>query len=236
VHLSRVSEMGHMVSALAHEVNQPLSAVTSYIRAGERFTSDGQIEKGLSAMGKAAEQANRAIQTIRRIRSYLTKEKDDGGERRRESVATVIDEVRALALLAAKEQDVSIALRLDPAAREAFIDKIQIQQVLLNMTRNAAEAMAASARREIVISTGLDGDGMVEMSVADTGPGLAEKVRAKLFHPFISTKSDGMGVGLSICRTIIEAHGGRIWATDNPGGGTVFHLTVPRDGGATPAR
>ena len=148
----------------------------------------------------------------------------------------MIDEVRALALLAAKEQDVSIALQLDPAAREAFIDKIQIQQVLLNLTRNAAEAMAASARREIVISTGLQSDGMVEMSVADTGPGLAEEVRAKLFQPFISTKSDGMGVGLSICRTIIEAHGGRIWATDNPGGGTVFHLTVPRDDGAAPAR
>jgi two-component system sensor kinase FixL len=109
----------------------------------------------------------------------------------------------------------------------AIIDKIQIQQVLLNLTRNAIEAMAIGPRREIVIATGTLAERMVEISVADTGAGLAEEVLAKLFQPFVTTKDHGMGVGLSICRKIIESHGGRMWATENVGGGTIFHFTVP---------
>jgi len=231
VHLARVSEMGQMVSALAHEVNQPLSAIGTYIRAGQLFTEQRESEKGRAAFQNAAEQATRAAQILQRLRRFLAKEKS---ERKPEKLATVIDEVRALALIGARDQGIKIKikLRLDPAVAEAVIDKIQIQQVLLNLTRNAIEAMAAGPRREIVIATSMLADRMLEISVADTGPGLAEAVRARLFQPFLTTKTDGMGVGLSICRTIVEAHGGRMWATDNLGGGTVFHLTVPSGDGA----
>jgi signal transduction histidine kinase len=225
IHLARVSEMGQMVSALVHEVNQPLAAISSYIRAGQRFTERGEPEKGQSAFQNAAEQTGRAAQILKRLRGFLTKEQSN---RKPENLATVIGEVRTLALLGVGSQKITIGLELDPSAAEALIDKIQIQQVLLNLTRNAIEAMATSTRREIIISTGTLGERMVEVSVADTGPGLCEVVRAKLFQPFVTTKDQGMGIGLSICRTIVEGHGGRMWATDNVGGGTVFHFTVPR--------
>jgi len=227
VHLARVSEMGQMVSALAHEVNQPLSAIGSYIRAGQLFTEQHEADKGRAAFQNAAEQASRAAQILQRLRRFLVKEK---GERKPENLATLIEEVRVLALIAAGDQGVrvKIDLRLEAAAAEAIIDKIEIQQVLLNLTRNAIEAMATSPRREIVIATDTLAERMVEISVADTGPGLAEEVRARLFQPFVTTKTQGMGVGLSICRTIVESHGGRMWATDNIGGGTIFRLTVPR--------
>jgi two-component system, sensor histidine kinase and response regulator len=225
IHLARVSEMGLMVSALVHEVNQPLSAIGNYIRAGQRLAERGEPEKSQAAFQNAAEQATRAAQILKRLRGFLTKEQS---ERKPESLATVFEEVRALALLSARGQGVTIELKPDPkAATEAVIDKVQIQQVLLNLTRNAVEAMATGPRREIVIATGMLGERILEISVADTGPGLAEEVRTRLFQPFLTTKTQGMGVGLSICRSIVEAHGGRMWATDNVGGGTIFHFTLP---------
>ncbi len=118
-------------------------------------------------------------------------------------------------------------IRVDPRACAALIDKIQIQQVLLNLIRNAVDATAGGMRLALVIAAAPAGDDTIEVSVADTGPGLRAQVREKLFQPFVTTKSDGMGVGLSICQSIVEAHGGRIWAEDNPGGGTVFRFTVP---------
>ena len=120
-------------------------------------------------------------------------------------------------------------IRVNDDAAEVVIDQIQIQQVLLNLMRNATEAMAASTQRELTITAARAGD-MVEISVADTGSGLPESVRARLFQPFVTTKPNGMGVGLSVCRTIVEAHGGELRAEDGAGGGTVFRLTVPRPG------
>jgi signal transduction histidine kinase len=227
VHLGRVSKMGEMVTALSHEVNQPIAAITNYIRAGELLTERGETEKGLSAFRKAAEQATRCAEVVRRVRGFLTKEKSETSGRRLESLANAIEEAQALALLAPGGAGVTIKLQLDPIAAEAVIDKVQIQQVLLNLTRNAAEAMSESPVREVVISTAALADRSIEVRVADTGPGLAVEVRAKLFKPFVSTKTNGMGVGLSICRTIVDAHGGRMWASDNPRGGTIFHFTLP---------
>jgi two-component system sensor kinase FixL len=147
-------------------------------------------------------------------------------ERRVESVNKLIEEANALALVGAKEHGVRVRLQIDPAHDLILADKVQIQQVLLNLLRNAIEAVAQSERRELVVSTRPSGRGMVEVSVADTGSGISPEVAPQLFQPFVTTKPQGMGVGLSISRTIIEAHGGQIWNEPNPGGGAVFKFTL----------
>jgi len=225
IHLGRVSEMGQMALALAHEVNQPLSAINGFVRAGQRFIETGELEKGRVALRNAAEQSTRAAEIVRYLRGFLMNEK---GEAQPESLETVIEEAQTLALLAAGYRGVRIKLDFDPLASEVVIHKVQIEQVLLNLIRNATDAMALGSRREIVIATVALEERMAEIQVADTGPGLSEDVRAKLFQPFVTAKAHGMGVGLSICRAIVEGHGGRIWATGNAGGGAVFHFTVPR--------
>ncbi len=142
-------------------------------------------------------------------------------------MAKIIDEASALSLVGTRSQGVRVRLRIDADTPAAYIDKVQIQQVLFNLMRNAIEAMADSTRREVeIFAARSDGD-MVEVRVADTGPGLSAQVRARLFQPFVTTKPDGLGVGLSICRSIIESHGGQLSAEDNREGGTVFRFTLP---------
>jgi two-component system sensor histidine kinase/response regulator len=224
VHVSRVNEMGLMVWTLAHELNQPLSAVTNYIRAGQMLVERGEAEKLRTTLARAGEQTARAGQIIQRLRAFVKKGET---ERRVEGVRETIEEAQMLALVDVGQRAASIVINLEPGLPSALIDKVQIQQVLLNLIRNAIEAMADSPRREIVISAApADGD-MIEIQVADSGPGLAPEVRERLFQPFTTTKAHGMGVGLSICRSIVEAHGGRLWAADNPGGGTLFCFTLP---------
>ena len=224
IHVSRVNEMGLMVWTLAHELTQPLSAVTNYIRAGQMLAEGGEAAKLRTALERAGQQTARAGQIIQRLRAFVKKGET---ERRIEDIRATIEEARTLALADAGHRDTAVEISIAPGLPSALIDKVQIQQVLLNLIRNAIEAMAESPRRQIVIS-GIPAEGdMIEVRVADTGPGLAPLVREKLFQPFTSTKAHGMGVGLSICRSIVEAHGGRLWATDNPGGGTLFCLTVP---------
>ncbi len=222
IHVSRLNELGQMVSALAHEVNQPLTAMTNYVGGMRRLLAAGDQQGAERAMERIAEQADRARQIIQRLRNLV--KKSEGG-RRVEKLTRVIEEASALALVGIG-QGLKLNIRVAADAAEAVIDKIQIQQVLLNLMRNAAEAMAGSARRELSITTARLGD-MIEISVADTGPGLPELVRARLFEPFVTTKPNGMGVGLSVCRAIAEAHGGELRAEDAEGGGTIFRLTVP---------
>ena len=222
IHVSRLSELGQMVSALAHEVNQPLTAIGNYLRAGQRLAEAGDGAKLRTALDKAVGETTRAREIIQRLRDFIRKSES---AKRAEPLRTTIEEAIALALVGAEAREVELDLRLDPAAPAALIDKVQIQQVLLNLVRNAVEAMAESPRRSLVIATQA-ADGRVEVSVADTGPGLSAAVRERLFQPFVTTKSSGMGVGLSICRSIVEAHGGRLWAEDNPGSGTVFRFTL----------
>ena len=222
VHLSRLTELGQMVSALAHEVNQPLTAMANYLGAVRRLIAAGNQQAALQAVDRIADQGDRARQIIRRLRDQVTRREP---ERRVESLSKTIEEASSLALLGIG-QGLKLDIRVDDDADEAVIDKVQIQQVLLNLVRNAAEAMDGSAQRELSIATARAG-GMVEISVADTGPGLPESVRARLFQPFVTTKPNGMGIGLSVSRTIIEAHGGEIRAEHGAGGGTVFRLTVP---------
>jgi two-component system, LuxR family, sensor kinase FixL len=228
LHVSRFSAMGQMGSALAHEINQPLAAISNYLGAGRHLLERGQppAEKIREILDKAAEQAVRAGEIIRQLRSFVAKGET---QRRPEVIGGVVEEATALAMIGTRHQSVRLNLQLDPDARTAVINRIQIQQVLVNLVRNAVEAMIESPRRELSIATRkLGGDG-IEVEIADTGPGLAPEVAAQLFKPFVSTKSHGMGVGLSICQSIIEAHRGRIWADSNPGGGTIFRFTLPRE-------
>ena len=226
VHVSRLTAMGEMASALAHELNQPLTAVANYLKGCRRLL-DGKQDKEVllarDAMERAADQALRAGQIIRRLREFVARGES---ERRIESLAKLIEEASALALVGAKELGVRITFQFDPQVEFALADKIQVQQVLLNLMRNALEAMEESARRELLIATRQIEEDMVEISVADTGPGIAEEIASQLFQPFVTTKRQGMGVGLSISRTIIEAHGGRLWVEPNPNGGAVFRLTL----------
>ena len=225
-HMSRFNAMGEMASTLAHELNQPLTAVVSYLNGCRRL-----LERGVGAnpdmlsdgLERAAEQAMRAGQIIRRLREFVARGET---ERRTENLPKLIEEASALALVGAGQFGVHVQFDLDQHANIVFADKIQIQQVLLNLIRNALESMLESPRRELMISTSAAAGAMVEVNVSDTGPGISEQIIAQLFQPFITTKAKGMGIGLSISRTIVEAHGGRLWVEPNPGGGSVFHMTL----------
>jgi len=227
VHVSRLTAMGEMASALAHELNQPLSAIANYMKGSRRLLESSTDERATilrEAMDKAAEQALRAGQVIRRLRDFVARGES---ERRVEDVKKLVEEASALALVGAKDRGVRVRFDFDPRTDFVLADKVQIQQVLLNLMRNAIEAMEDTDTRELVVATAAAPDNMVEISVADTGTGIAPEITAQLFQPFITTKRQGMGVGLSISRTIVEAHGGSIVTRPNPGGGTVFVFTLP---------
>jgi two-component system, LuxR family, sensor kinase FixL len=227
VHVSRLTAMGEMASALAHELNQPLSAISNYMKGSRRLlenSTDEHADQVRDAMDKAADQAIRAGQIIRRLRDFVARGES---ERRLEDVKKLVEEASALALVGAKDKGVRVRFDFAPRVDFVLADKVQIQQVLLNLMRNAIEAMEGQERRELVVSTGPAAEDMVEISVADTGTGITPEVGAQLFQPFVTTKAHGMGVGLSISRTIIEAHGGSIAPRPNSGGGTVFSFTLP---------
>jgi len=226
-HMSRFTALGEMASTLAHEINQPLTAITNYLKGSRRLLERMKGEQASmlrEAVGKAADQALRAGDIIRRLREFVARGES---ERRVESLAKLVEDASTLALIGARENGVEVSFRLDATADLVLADRIQIQQVLVNLIRNAIEVMVeTSEHRELEIATVASGEETVEVSVADTGPGLAPEVAAQLFQPFVTTKRKGMGLGLSICRTIVEAHGGRIWVDPRPGGGTVFRFTL----------
>jgi two-component system, LuxR family, sensor kinase FixL len=227
VHISRLSAMGEMASALAHELNQPLAAISNYMKGSRRLlsaSSDPNREKIESAMDRAAEQAMRAGQIIRRLRDFVARGES---EKRVESIIKLIEESGALGLTGAREQGVNLQFELDRKHDLVLVDRVQIQQVLVNLFRNALEAMAASPQRRLVASTRAAADDMIEVAVADTGSGFADGVESNLFQTFFTTKETGMGVGLSISRSIVEAHGGKMWAEQNPSGGATFRFTLP---------
>ena len=226
VHVSRLTALGEMASALAHELNQPLSAIANYAKGCERLLQAETIdrEKLKGALSSTADQALRAGEIIRRLRHFVSQGE---GERRIESLPQLLEEAGALAMTGAKELGVRLRFKIDRKVDLVLADKVQIQQVALNLMRNAIDAMETCARRELTVSAApADGD-MVEVRVSDTGAGIDPEVAEQLFQPFVTTKARGMGVGLSISRTIVEAHGGRIWIEPNPGGGTTFRFTIP---------
>ena len=226
-HVGRVTEVGTLASALAHELNQPLTAVANYCETARDLLAgpldEDTIETLREALDDAARQSVRAGQIVRRLRDFITHGQT---ERRVESLPRLINEANALALVGSREHGIEVQVELDPAARSVLVDRIQIQQVLVNLIRNAIDAMAGSRVRLLGISTKREGGGWVRVTVSDTGSGISEAVAAQLFQPFVTSKEGGMGIGLSICRTIIEAHGGRIWFEPGRRGGTVFHFTL----------
>lgn len=227
VHVSRLTAMGEMASTLAHELNQPLAAVSNYLKGCRRLLDQTDLQalpKVKEGLDKASEQAVRAGQIIRRLRNFVSRGET---ERRLERVSQLIDEASALALVGGREAGIVSRLELHPDVSTVVADRVQIQQVLVNLIRNAVDAMQNSPRREITMSAQPSPGGMVEIGVSDTGPGLSEEIRDRLFQPFITTKVDGMGVGLSISRTIVEAHGGKLWVESTSGNGASFRLTLP---------
>jgi two-component system sensor kinase FixL len=227
-HVGRVSEMGTLASSLAHELNQPLTAVASYCESARDLLDHEPDRETLDmvreALDEAAGQAIRAGQIVRRLRDFMSTGET---ERRIESLQRLINEANALALVGSREHGIDVQLKLDPTADSVLVDRIQIQQVLVNLIRNAIDAMMGTEVRCLALRTACDGQGFVEVTIEDTGSGIGDAIAAQLFQPFVTSKQNGMGIGLSICRTIIEAHGGRIWFEPGANGGTAFHFTVP---------
>lgn len=227
IHVSRLNEMGHMSPAFAHELNQPLAAIVNYLRAAQRTVASVEDETVIRAremMDKAAEQASRAGQIIKRLREFTEKRDTSRAE---ESLNRIVEEAIALALVGSAPMNMKVEKNLAADLPGISMDRIQIQQVVLNLVRNAVEAMEDAPVRHLTVTTRLTGEGDVLASFRDTGPGLSEEVVRRLFEPFVTTKENGMGIGLSICRSIMEAHGGRLWMTPAPEGGAEFHFTLP---------
>jgi two-component system sensor histidine kinase DctS len=236
---ARLATMGEISSMLAHELNQPLAAISSYTagalnvlaRAGDAGGAGGATSAALDvgmlrrALEQANTQARRAGQIIRSVHEFVKKR-----EPRREMVAIqhVIDGIRALVELQARQSYVTLQVDVPPDLPPVLADRVLIEQVLLNLTRNAIEAMQAidPERRVLRIAATAGEQGRVAVSVIDNGHGIAPEVAERLFSPFFSTKAEGMGMGLSICRTAIEFHGGTLTHAANPGGGTVFTFTL----------
>jgi len=227
IHVSRLSAMGEMASALAHELNQPLTAIINYAQTARGVVErrSGEGNGGLvSLLEKTVEQADRAGQIIRRLRQFIAKGETD---RALEDINAVVEEASALALVGTKGKGIAARRVLGKGLPPVLLDKIQIHQVITNLIRNSVDALDGVKQREIVISTRRAGQDSIEIRVADTGPGLAPEVADRLFQPFVTTKPTGLGIGLSICRSIVDGHGGRIFASDNPDGGTIFHVRLP---------
>lgn len=226
-HVGRLSSLGQLSSAIAHEVNQPLAAIVNYLQAARRLHGGGGSApdpgKIDGMLDKAVTQAERAAAIIRGLRSMV---EEGDVERRDEDINELVDEAMALATIGSRQRRITVRTQYGTGLPAVRVNRIQIQQVVVNLVRNAIDAMAESASKILAVETGV-GDGMVEITVADTGPGIAADIEDRLFQPFVSGKSQGMGIGLSICRSIVEAHGGTIRVDSNSAHGVTIRFTVP---------
>lgn len=227
-HASRLSAVGTLASSLAHEINQPLTAIANYLSAA-RDMMDGDLSENRpffeEALQESVTESLRAGTIVRRLREFVSR-----GEinRRILSIAQVVEDATVLGMIGAQEKGVQFSIDIAPDTNHVFVDRVQIQQVMVNLMRNAIEAMADSAEKKLHIGVTSIDEHRVGISVADSGAGIDPDLGERIFNPFASTKGDGMGLGLSICRTIIEAHGGTISAEPNPDGGTIFRITLEK--------
>lgn len=224
--LARLNELGEMASTLAHELNQPLAAIANYTQGCVRLL--GQIDESLAsrmreALEETARQSLRAGEIIRHLREFVTRGET---EKTPQDIRKLVEEAGALALMGSRERGIRSVFDFEPGAELVTADRVQIQQVLINLMRNAMEAMRDSERRELVVRTAPDGPGTVVVEVSDTGPGISEEIEARLFQPFVTSKPGGMGIGLSISKRILEAHGGELTARRNADGGATFRFTL----------
>lgn len=229
-HVARLSAMGQMSAAIAHELNQPLTAIVNYLSAAQRMLAAQELTPQkqasvLEAMEKASAQTLRAGSIIQHLREFVEKREAEKG---REDLNAVVEEAIALGFIGAADSNVKVKRELTSAPLPVRINRIQVQQVLLNLIRNGIEAMRQSPRRVITLTTGQDGNSAF-VTIRDTGPGLPSEVLGKLFQPFVTTKEKGMGIGLTICQSIMEAHGGSIQLPFNNQGGAVFRIRLPLD-------
>ena len=230
LHIARLSEMGEVAAALAHEVAQPLTAIQLFAASGRRLlmSAEKQAAEKEAAVAHSVEmietQAKRASDILKRLRDFIEKRETQRGA---ENLTKLIEEARALALVSSRGKPARRVLKLLPDQIEVYVDRVQIQQVLVNFLRNASDAMADETDPEIVIETAMTKPGSVRVSISDNGPGIDPLVADSLFNPFTTTKKTGMGVGLSISKTIIEVHGGEIGFYANVPRGAVFYFTLP---------
>jgi two-component system sensor kinase FixL len=229
LHVSRLNSMGQMAAAIAHELNQPLTAISNYVSAARRTLDSSQIAPAIATkardiLDKAANQTLRAGKILKNLKEYVEKREI---ERRPEHLERIITEALALAFVGAADTNIKVVLQLDPRLTSIMVDRIQIEQVLMNLIRNSMEAMSLSATRELSLSSCAGAPGFADITVRDTGPGLPEGIARRLFQPFTTTKSAGMGVGLAICRSIVEQNGGRIWLLQNSASGAAFRFSLP---------
>ncbi|MCG8561167.1 MAG: PAS domain S-box protein [Hyphomicrobiales bacterium] len=228
IHVARLSAMGELASALAHELNQPLTAVSNYANAARRmldFSGNKDPHTASELLLKASDQALRAGEIIRRLRQFI-----EWGETERawEDLQATVEEAAQLGLVGTRSRGIAFSLNAEADLPRVMIDRIQIQQVVQNLVRNAVDAMDDwDGEKSVEVTLSRISASRVEVAVADTGPGLAKPVKARLFEPFVTTKTNGMGIGLSVCRNIVESHGGRISAEDRRGGGTRFLIALP---------
>lgn len=225
--LSRLNELGEMASTLAHELNQPLSAIANYVQGSIRLLAhpgDDTLAMVRTALDETAKQSLRAGKIIHHLREAAT---HGSTEMKRDSLRSIIEEAAALALAGSKEKGVKTVFDYQAAADSVFVDRVQIQQVLINLVRNAGEAMRKSPRQELTLTTSMPSENTIAVDVADTGPGIAEDIQQQLFQPFVTSKPGGMGIGLAISKRIIEAHDGEISVSRNANGGATFRFTLP---------
>jgi two-component system sensor kinase FixL len=225
--LARLNELGEMASTLAHELNQPLASISNYVQGSVRLLEKAEGENLAMVRGalrETAKQALRAGEIIRHLREFVTRGET---EKQPEDIRTLVEEAGALALMGSRERGVKSKFEFESSNEPVLVDRVQIQQVLINLMRNAVEAMHDSERRELRVKTTNPGPRLLSVAVADTGPGISEDVAAQLFQPFVTTKSGGMGIGLSISRRIIESHGGQLRVERNEAGGATFTFTLP---------
>jgi len=225
-HVARTSAVGSLTSALAHELNQPLAAITNYMEAAQQLVEAGDADTDIlrEAVSSAAEQAVRAGRIVRSLREFIGR-----GESRKqvESLKKLVREACALALLGTGKDEIEVRIALDPRADRVHVNGINVQQVLFNLIRNALDAMEKAPIKRVEICSHIVEDGVVQLTVSDAGSGIPADLANDLFEPFRSTRQNGMGLGLSICRTLVEAHGGRIWVERRKSGGSDFAFTLP---------